>query len=152
MIGALVIAFSLSLLILWFRYSCRLILGAKPAHDHTLEVAERNELQFLAVQQDLGVSGPGVELGVLQRKVERDYHLLNYLVHHSPAWRAGGELLEQRLMMLDFELMKAYCAIVSKFSRSAARRALQEMVAVVGYFANTLGERAETMPELIAPE
>jgi hypothetical protein len=45
------------------------------------------------------------------------------------------------MMMLDFELMKAYYALASLLSRSNARRALQEMTQVVCYFANTMGER-----------
>jgi len=149
MAGALVIGFCLSLLIWWFRYSCRLILNAQPAQDYTQEVAARNELQFLTVQHDLGEKDAGARLDVLQQKLERDYHLLNYLVHHSPALKAESEMIERRIMTLDFKLMKAYLAIASRLSRSAARRGLQEMIQVVRYFANTLGERdgAAVMPE-----
>ena len=54
---------------------------------------------------------------------------------------AGSEGFEQRMLMLDFELMKAYYGLASLLSRSKARRALQEMTQVVCYFANAMGER-----------
>ncbi|MGD0302136.1 MAG: hypothetical protein ABSE86_34075, partial [Bryobacteraceae bacterium] len=80
-------------------------------------------------------------LDTLRKKLERDYHLLSYLLDHSPALHTGSEGFEQRMLMLDFELMKAFYALASVLPRSLARRALQEMTQVVCYFANTMGER-----------
>jgi hypothetical protein len=139
--SAIITAFSMASLLAWFRYSCGLILSAKPAHDYTLQVAAANELGFLEVQQHLPNANERRALDTLRQKLERDYHLLNYLLDHSPALHTGTESLEQRMMMLDFELMKASYAVVSLLSRSRARRVLQEMTQVVCYFANTMGER-----------
>ena len=139
-IGAIVIAFTLGLLAFWFRYVCGLILSAKPAHDYTGEVAVANELNIIEVQQEL--SGGSEHLDVLQTKLERDYHLLNYLVHHSPALKGNPDTLERRIMMLDFELLKASYVVTARISQSLATRALREMTRVVCYFANTMGERA----------
>jgi hypothetical protein len=140
-VSAIITAFSIASLLAWFRYSCGLILSAKPAHDYTPQVAAANELGFLEVQQHLPNANERRTLNTLRQKLERDYHLLNYLLHHSPALHAGTESFEQRMMMLDFELMKACYAVVSLLSRSRARRVLQEMAQVVCYFANTMGER-----------
>jgi hypothetical protein len=98
------------------------------------------------VQQDLPNVHEARALDMLRKKLERDYHLLSYLLDHSPALETGNENFEQRMMMLDFELMKAYYILASKLSRSIARRALQEMTQVVCYFANTMGERGGWMP------
>ena len=49
------------------------------------------------------------------------------------------------MIMLDFELMKAYYVLASMLPRSIARRALQEMTQVVCYFANTMGQRGGWM-------
>jgi hypothetical protein len=139
--SAIITAFSLASALAWFRYSCGLILSAKPAHDYTPQVAAANELGFLEVQQHLPQANERRALDMLRKKLERDYHLLSYLLDHSPALHTGSEGFEQRMMMLDFELMKAYYALASLLSRSKARRALQEMTQVVCYFANTMGER-----------
>ncbi len=139
--GAIITAFSMACLLAWFRYSCGLILSAKPAHDYTPQVAAANELGVLEVQQDLPHANERRVLDTLRQKLERDYHLLNYLLDHSPSLQAASEGFEQRMMMLDFELLKACYALVSLLSRSQARRALQEMTQVVCYFANTMGER-----------
>jgi hypothetical protein len=139
--SAIITAFSMASLLAWFRYSCGLVLSAKPAHDYTPQVAAANELGVLKVQQDLPHANERRVLDTLRQKLDRDYHLLNYLLDHSPSLQTGSEGLEQRMMMLDFELMKVYYALVSLLSRSQARRALQEMTQVVCYFANTMGER-----------
>lgn len=145
-VSAIITVFSTASLLGWFRYSCGLILSARPARDYTPEVAAANELEFLAVQQDLPHALERRALDTLRQKLERDYHLLSYLLHHSPALETGSESFEQRMIMLDFELMKAYYALASKLSRSIARRALQEMTQVVCYFANAMGERGACMP------
>jgi len=139
--GAIITAFSMGSLLAWFRYSCGLILSAKPAHDYTPQVAAANELGVLEVQQSLPNANERRGLDILRRKLERDYHLLSYLLDHSPALHTGSEGFEQRMMMLDFELMKAFYALASVLPRCLARRALQEMTQVVCYFANTMGER-----------
>jgi hypothetical protein len=138
---AIIAFFSAGSLLAWFRYSCGLILSAKPAHDYTPQVAAANELGFLEVQHDLPTASERGALDTLRQKLEQDYHLLSYLIDHSPALHTGSESFEQVMMMLDFKLMKAFYSTVSMLSRSGARRALQEMTQVVGYFANTMGER-----------
>jgi hypothetical protein len=138
---AIITVFSLAFLLAWFRYSCGLILSAKPAHDYTPQVAAANELGFLEVQLDLPNASERRALDTLRQKLERDYHLLSYLLNHSPALHTGSESFEQVMMMLDFKLMRAFYSTVAVLSRSGARRALQEMSQVVCYFANTMGER-----------
>ena len=138
---AIITVFSLAFLLAWFRYSCGLILSAKPAHDYTPQVAAANELRFLEVQHDLADASERRVLDTLRQKLERDYYLLSYLLDHSPALHTGSDGFEQIIMMLDFKLMKAFYSTVSMLSRSGARRALQEMTQVVSYFANTMGER-----------
>jgi hypothetical protein len=139
--SAIITAFSMASLLAWFRYSCGLVLSAKPAHDYTPQVAAANELGVLEVQQDLPHANERRVLDTLRQKLDRDYHLLNYLLDHSPSLQTRSEGLEQRMMMVDFALMKVYYALVSVLSRPQARRALQEMTQVVCYFANTMGER-----------
>jgi hypothetical protein len=139
--SAIITAFSMASLLAWFRYSCSLILSAKPAHDYAPRVAAANELGVLEVQKALPHAKERRALDTLRQKLERDYHLLCYLLEHSPALHAGSESFEQRMLMLDFELMKMFFAMTFLLPRASARRVLQEMTQVVCYFANAMGER-----------
>jgi len=134
-ISAILVIVSTGLLLWWFWYSCRLILNSPSARDYTKEVAQANELRFLEVQQDLVKASEPRQLHSLEEKLKRDYTLLNYLLEHGPAFLAKTDRLEHRLLMLHFNLMRAWYAL------SKSRRALQEMTQVIGYFANKMGER-----------
>lgn len=140
--SVITIALSLALLLLWFRYLCGMILGAKPAHDYAPEVAAANELRFLEVQQHLQRAQERRELDTLERKLDRDYYLLSYLLRHGASFQAANDRLEQSILMLDFKLLKAYYTLARQLSRATARRALEEMAQVIGHFANRMGERA----------
>jgi len=76
-ISTIMIVVSTGLLIYWFRYSCRLILNAKPAHDYTEQVAAANDLRFLDIQQDLPFVRGRRQLDNLQKSLERDYRVLD---------------------------------------------------------------------------
>ena len=141
-ISVIMIAVSIGLLAFWFRYTCRLILSAKSARDYSQEVAVANALRFLDVQKDLPEARERRQLDTLQKKLEKDYLLLRYLLHHGPVFHTLSERLEQRMLMLDFELLKAVYAVTSELSHANAKRAVQEMTQVVSYFANRMGERS----------
>src|SRR5260370_29166305 len=141
-VSAIMIVISTGLLIYWFRYSCRLILNAKPAHDYTEQVAAANELRFLDIQQDLPYVRGRRQLDNLQKSLERDYRVLSFLLRHTAALHAETDFLEQNMLMLHFNLMRAYYALICAISQSKGRRAIQEMVKVVSHFANCMGERA----------
>ena len=142
MLASVMVAASIALLVYWFRYACRLILNAKTARDYTRTVAEANELRFIEVQQDLPSARERSHLDSLAKKLDDDYHLLSFLLRHSPALHAGSDRLEQRMLMFHFGVMKAYYVLARHVSESNSRRILQEMVQVVGYFANRVGERS----------
>ena len=136
------IVVSTGLLIYWFRYSCRLILNAKPARDYTGQVAAANELRFLEIQQDLPFVRGRRQLDNLQKSLERDYRVLSFLLRHTAALHAETDFLEQNMLMVHFNLVRAYYALICAISQSKGRRAIQEMAKVVTHFANCMGERA----------
>ncbi|HEY6392058.1 MAG TPA: hypothetical protein VIX89_12315 [Bryobacteraceae bacterium] len=141
-ISTIMIVVSTGLLIYWFRYTCRLILNAKPARDYTQEVAAANELRFLQIQEDLPYVRGRRQLDNLQRTLERDYRLLSFLLRHTATLQTETEGLEQNMLMLHFNLMKAYYSLICAISQSKGRVAIQEMGRVVSHFANRMGERA----------
>jgi len=137
----IMIVLSTALLIYWFRYSCRLILSAKPTRDYTEQVAAANELRFLEIQQDLPFVRGRRQLDTLEKSLERDYRVLSFLLRHTVALHAETDFLEQNMLMVHFNLVRAYYVFICAISQSKGRRAIQEMVRVVSHFANCMGER-----------
>ena len=133
---------SLGLFIYWLRYTCRLILSAQTARDYTRDVAAANDLRFLQVQEELTRETPISDLDGLRSKLADDYRLLSYLLEHGPSFHEVSDRLEQRMLMLNFHLLRAYCLTASRVSFLRAKRPLLEMAQVVGYLANRIGERS----------
>jgi len=140
--STIMIVVSTGLLIYWFRYTCRLILNAKPARDYTQQVAAANELRFLQIQEDLPFVRGRRQLDNLEKTLERDYRLLSFLLRHTATLQPETDGLEQNMLMLHFNLLRAYYSLICAISQSKGRLAIQEMGKVVCYFANRMGERA----------
>jgi hypothetical protein len=143
--SSIMIAVSVGLLIYWFRYTCSLILRAKPARDYTQAVATANELRFLEIQQDLPFVEGRSQLDHVQKALEHDYRILSFLLRHTESLHAETHFLEHSLLMLHFTLMKGYYALICAVSQSGGKRAIQEMAGVVIHLANRMGERGASV-------
>jgi hypothetical protein len=137
--SVLIIAFSLVLLIYWFRYSCLLLLRSRA--DQTAVAAER--FNYGSVRQGLKA---GLALDPLHQSLERDYRILTYLLDHA----AGLELeqLEYRLLLLDYRLMQAWYRLTRSAAPQLARRALSEMTDVLNVLVGRIGEQAGLRSEV----
>lgn len=135
-----IFAVSLVLLLYWFRYTCLLLLRSNPASEHAGSMARANRLAFPSVQNTLTAGGDIPELDGLYRSLDNDFRIVNYLLRHS----AGLDIpaLEQRLLVLDYQVMRRWYGLVRRFSAPRARQALLEMTHVLGYFSQKMGERA----------
>ncbi|MBV9508475.1 MAG: hypothetical protein JO323_26095 [Acidobacteriia bacterium] len=124
MIASLLIAaVSFVLLVYWFRYSCILLLQSR---------------------QDIAVNPIEGEMEPLRRAIEQDYRMLTYLCRHAAA--LGDQSLEERLLMLDFKLMRLWFGLTRTAFPERARTALSEMAAVVAFLAAKMGEQAGLPP------
>ncbi len=139
LISAFFILVSLVMLAYWFRYTCVLILSAKPARDYAAQVAVTNRLSFPHIQLTLEAGAQTAELEALCRQLDRDYTLLTCLMRHGAQFREVGQSLEDRMLMLDFAIMKR------TFSLRRSREALREMANIVQHFANQMGEHSAAM-------
>lgn len=135
--GILIIAFSLALLIYWFRYSCILILRSQAAALELSAAMHESRFSFSTVQENLKSQ---CLLDPLRESLDRDYRVLIYLINHA----AGLELatLEDRLLMLDYRLMQRVYRLTRTAAPEQARRSLAEMATVLGILAHHLGEKA----------
>ena len=137
--SVLIIVLSVALFVYWFRYTCLLILSTKTARNYAGAVAEANRLSFPEVHSRLRAEA-GENLDALRDALEKDYRLLTHLIRSSGALEAGADDLEERLLMLDFTLMRGWYA-VSRFLGIARAHALREMCDIVTHFANSMGQR-----------
>jgi hypothetical protein len=131
---------SVALFAYWFRYTCMLILSAKTTRDYAASIATANQLGFLQVQSML--RDQSADLAILKDSLDRDYKVLTYLLKHAANPSTGDDAIEKRMLEVNYRLMGAWYSVASRFSPTAARKALDEMSSVVAHFANSMGERA----------
>jgi hypothetical protein len=136
-----IIVVSLILFVYWFRYTCLLILSAQNAKNYAPQVATANQLTFLEIRSELMQAVPASPLEKLHRSLDRDYRVLTYLLQHAATYNVSGQSVEERILMLDYQIMRIWYALTQPFSRSLARRALLEQATVVNHLANAMGER-----------
>jgi hypothetical protein len=118
-----------------------LILSAKTATDYAGQVAAANQLNFVDVQERLQSDLTPAQFDGLRASLDRDFRLLEYLVRHAAEFRVAGQALEQRMLILDYRLMRVWYSLSRSFSNLHSRKALEEMSQIVGHFANAVGER-----------
>ncbi|MGO9232292.1 MAG: hypothetical protein ACLQKA_24105 [Bryobacteraceae bacterium] len=140
-VSIIIIALSFGLLLYWFRYSCMLLLRNSIAETRTA-VAVNSQFSFRQVREQLHSTVP---VDGIERALERDYHLLTYLIEHA----AGLDLnsIEDRLLVLDYRVMQWCFRVTRSAAPQSARRALAEMADVLGVLAGRLDERAGVRSE-----
>jgi len=142
MIASLIIvAFSLALLLYWFRYSCILML--RNAMEARTTVAANSQFSCWQVKELLGAA---VQFDTLERALDRDYRLATYLIEHAS--ELDLNTIEDRLLVLDYRVMQWYYRMTRSAAPNYARRALVEMADVVGVLAGRLDERAALRSEV----
>jgi len=129
----LIIAFSLALLAYWFRYSCLLLLRQDSVESSVMD----QRFGFARVDDELR---SGASLDALHEMLAHDYRLLIYLLEHA----AGLNLdtLEDRLLVMDYQLMQGCYWLMKAAAPEHARRALVEMAAVLGVLVRRMSEQA----------
>lgn len=137
----LIFGTSMVLFAYWFRYTCLLILSARTTRDFAADVAMANSLGCLQIREQLRL-GANAELGALTRTLHRDYQVITYLLQHAGQLELNGSPLEQRMLRIDYHVMRFCCSALAPFSPRYARQALEEMTQIVCHFANVMGECA----------
>ena len=131
----LIIVCSLVLLIYWFRYSCLLLIRS---HQVALEPPPAaSRFGLYEVQSGLKL---GQALDPLHEALRRDYQLLMYLVQHA----SGLELesFEDRLLVLDYRIMRRWYSLVRALFPAQARGTLSEMASILAILVDRMGSQA----------
>jgi len=133
----LIIAFSLALLVYWFRYSCILFLRNYQGPAESSRATADNRFHVGDVQQRLQTAEPS---DPLHASLQRDYQVLTYLLEHA----AGLELeaFEDRLLVIDYKVMQWWYCLTRTAAPHQARQALKEMAVVLGILVGKIDQRA----------
>lgn len=151
-VSVFILASSGVFLIFWLRSASQSILRQKFEQDYSAEVAEANQLEFLAIRRALGDSPTEIAdyKGILAA-LEQDYQALSYLLRNAATVHVGHYSRSERLLILDFHLL----AFWVRFSRASGlhgwRSGLLEMTTILQYFGNVVGQRLATFPSRISP-
>lgn len=133
----LIIAFSLMLLVYWFRASCQLLLRNHVDQAVASEVPD-SRFSYPQVQARLQSAA---ELSELQGLLNRDFQVLTYLRQHAANLESGS--FEDQLLILDYRVMRWYCRLMGKVAPTKARAAVSEMARVVGMLADKMGPQTD---------
>jgi hypothetical protein len=133
----LIFGFSLALFVYWFRYTVLLLINEEPAEGNTTVIGQ---LSVLESREALRGKLEGPTLDRVQRALDRDYRMLRYLLDHAAGM--GLRPFEHYLLLLDYGMMRVWYRLSRTASQHQARRALDEMAAVVTYIAYRMGERS----------
>ena len=136
----LISAVSVVLLVYWFRYTCLILL--RQQSEQPVDTAQAR-LGLLHAEEQISMEP---ELDSLHRSLERDYRLLTYLLQHAGG--VGTPSIEDRLLKLDYLLMRAWYRLTRSVAPRYARRALTERAAVVACLARKMGSHARLQPEM----
>jgi hypothetical protein len=132
----LILMFSAVLLVYWFRYSCVLLLK---------NAAERAEAPLADERFSIGYVLERVRtekhLDTLERALDRDYHMLTYLLKHAADLELAS--IENRLLILDYRLMRLWYRITRTIAPEQSRKALTEMASVLGAVARQAGHQPQ---------
>jgi len=121
------------------------VLRANTEEGLAVRIATLNRLAFPNIQDQLK-SEEGLALDPLHRALENDYRILRYLQRHGADM--GVSSVEQKMLALDYSVMRIWYKVANKCGVPQARMALQEMSNIVAYFANQMGQRVADQVEI----
>ena len=129
-----IIAISVVLFVYWLRYSCLILL--RSAQERTAMAAVVDErFDIASVLDRLKTEG---DLAPLERALERDYHVVTYLIEHAADLELAS--VENRLLVLDYKLMRLWSRLTRSAAPRQSRKALSEMASVLSVLVAQMGE------------
>src|SRR5258708_2125171 len=135
-VSILIIVFSAVLLVYWFRYSCCLLSRNSAVHTDAVVPDER-----FSIGKVLERVRTEEQLAPLERALDRDYHMLSYLLKHAADLELAS--IENRMLILDYKLMRLCYKLTRVIAPSLSRKALTEMAKVLSSVARQAGHQSE---------
>jgi hypothetical protein len=130
-----IIVISAVLLVYWLRYSCVLLLRNAQERNEEAKVTD-DRFNVAAVMERLKTE---TDLAPLERALERDYHVVTYLIEHAADLELAS--IENKLLVLDYKLMRVWSRVTRTAAPQQSRKALSEMASVLKVLVGQMGEQ-----------
>ena len=136
-----IIAISVVLFVYWLRYSCVLLLRSAQQRAEMPTVADERFSAFSVLER----LKTEADLAPLERALERDYYVLTYLIEHAADLELAS--IENKLLVLDYKLMRVWSHLTRTVAPRQSRMALSEMAAVLSVLVGQMGEPSQLQME-----
>ena len=130
-----IIAISVILFVYWLRYSCVMLLRSAQERGEMAKSADER-FSVAAVQERLKIGG---DLDPLEQALERDYHVVTYLIEHAADLELAS--IENKLLVLDYQLMRFWSRVTRTVAPQQSRKALSEMASVLSVLVGQMGDQ-----------
>jgi len=131
--GVFIVVISVLLLVYWLRYSCLILLRAAQDRSSMLTIAdERFSASFVLERLKTET-----DLAPLERALDRDYRVVTYIIEHATDLELAS--VENKLLVLDYRLMRLWSRLTRTMAPHQSRQALSEMAAVLSVLAGQMG-------------
>ncbi|MFQ5694787.1 MAG: hypothetical protein ACE5HB_02255 [Terriglobia bacterium] len=138
LISGFILASSGLLLFFWFRQVCRSILG-QGCVDQVRDETRDSQLKLLAIRRALpDYTIAGGSLPAQLEAIEQCYKAYTYLLRKTSGGRFKQHSFSERLLILDFQLLRSWARARSFLSVSAWSSCFPEMTTILKYFQNLL--------------
>lgn len=142
-----ILLFSVVLLCFWLRAASQSVLRQRFAENYSDEIAETMQLEFLAIRRALEESPEDIaDYSGLLDTLQRDYEALTYLLRNAATVHVGRYSRSERLLILDFQLLRLWVQLKRLLGITGWHRSLVEMTRILEYFSNVMGQRLATFP------
>ena len=89
-----------------------------------------------AVQERLKTES---DLDPLEQTLKRDYHVVTYLIEHAADLELAS--IENKLLVLDYKLMRLWSRVTRTVAPQQSRKALCEMASVLSVLVGQMGDQ-----------
>jgi len=140
---ALILIVSTALLFVYFQAVCQKILRRRFTQEYFQTIVNANRLEFPSVQRSLEDFGASVQYSRLTVMLKCDFVVLTYLLKNvNNVYQRFT--YEERLLILYFRVLFV-SLIMRHWLRLRENSAVLNLVAILEYFANVVGERIDTV-------
>lgn len=140
-VSVFILVFCFAALVYWARYSCLAILDGAAVREEAERVAEANRLEFQRIRRQLEAAPDPAAYEGFSQALQHDFLALTYLLRYAATIEVGRYTREERMLIIDFHLMRALFRLGGWFSPGASRYALLEMSQILEYFAAVMNRR-----------
>jgi len=136
-----IIAISVVLFVYWLRYSCVILLRSAQQRAEMPTVADERFSAFSVLER----LKTEADLAPLERALERDYYVLTYLIEHAADLELAS--IENKLLVLDYKLMRLWSRLTRTVAPQQSRKALSEMASVLSVLVGQMDESSHVQME-----